>query len=208
MTGAGTTPSPSHLSPSQRLYGKVSRTDRARQKGQEPCVIWFTGLSGAGKSTTAIALEHRLVAQGRHTYLLDGDELREGLSSDLSFDDTGRSENIRRLGEVARLFTEAGLIVITAFISPFRLERDQARKLIPEGKFVEVYVETPLTVCEQRDPKNLYQRARQGKINNFTGIDSRYEAPETPEVTINTASLSTEQAVDAIMRYLHEGGIL
>ena len=208
MTGAGTTPRPSHTSPSQRLYGKISRADRARQKGQSPCVIWFTGLSGSGKSTTAKALEHRLIEQGLHTYLLDGDELRKGLSSDLSFDDQARSENIRRLGEVARLFTEAGLIVITAFISPFRLEREQARKLMPQGEFIEVYVETPLAICEERDPKKLYQRARQGEINNFTGIDSRYEPPETPEITINTGDLSTEHAVDVIMSYLHKGGIL
>jgi adenylyl-sulfate kinase len=186
----------------------VSRTERAAQKKQQPCVIWFTGLSGAGKSTVANALEGELFRQGFHSYLLDGDNIRMGLNKDLGFSDAERVENIRRIGEVAKLFADAGLIALTAFISPFRADRDLVRKIMPEGQFFEVYVHAPLDVCESRDPKGLYKKARAGQIKNFTGIDSPYEAPEKPELTINTGELSIEQSVQKLLGFLKEKGKL
>ncbi|MDP9141752.1 MAG: adenylyl-sulfate kinase [Pseudomonadota bacterium] len=186
----------------------VSRDDRAVQKNQKPCVIWFTGLSGAGKSTVANALEGELFRQGHHSYLLDGDNVRLGLNKDLGFTDSDRVENIRRIGEVAKLFADAGLIVLTAFISPFRADRDLIRKLMPEGEFFEVHVHAALDVCESRDPKGLYKKARAGQIKNFTGIDSPYEAPEKAELTINTGELSIEQSVQKLLVFLKERGKL
>ncbi|MEQ1440405.1 adenylyl-sulfate kinase [Fontimonas sp. SYSU GA230001] len=186
----------------------VSRAERAAQKKQKPCVIWFTGLSGAGKSTIANALEGELFRLGFHSYLLDGDNIRHGLNKDLGFSDAERVENIRRIGEVAKLFADAGLIALTAFISPFRADRDLVRKIMPEGEFFEVYVHAPLDVCESRDPKGLYKKARAGQIKNFTGIDSPYEAPEHPDLTINTGELSIEQSVHTLLAFLKEKGKL
>lgn len=181
--------------------GRVDRGQRASIKCQEPCVIWFTGLSGAGKSTLAEALERSLLAAGRHTYLLDGDCLRQGLNRDLDFSEAARQENIRRAGEVAALMLDAGLIVIAAFISPFRTDRDAVRARVP-GRFIEVFVDTPLTVCEQRDPKGLYRRARAGLIPDFTGIDSPFEAPQAAELRIDTSQCAVEAAVLQILDYL------
>ncbi len=179
----------------------VECTQRALSKQQEPCVIWFTGLSGAGKSTLAEALESSLQAAGLHTYLLDGDRLRLGLNRDLGFSEQERQENIRRAGEVAALMAEAGLIVLAAFISPFRADRDAVRQLLP-GRFVEVFIDTPLHVCEARDPKGLYRRARAGLIHNFTGLDSPFEAPQAAELRFDTSSCSVEEAVQQIHDYL------
>lgn len=179
----------------------VECNQRALGKQQEPCVIWFTGLSGAGKSTLAEALESSLQAAGLHTYLLDGDRLRLGLNRDLGFSEQERQENIRRAGEVAALMTEAGLIVLAAFISPFRADRDAVRQLLP-GRFVEVFIDTPLHVCEARDPKGLYRRARAGLIQNFTGLDSPFEAPQAAELRFDTSSCSVEEAVQQIHDYL------
>src|SRR5260221_1697154 len=159
----------------------VNKTVRASQKGQKPAVLWFTGLSGAGKSTIANLVEKKLLAQGRHTYLLDGDNVRHGLNRDLGFTDAERVENIRRVAEVARLMVDAGLIVLVSFISPFRSERRMARDLMGPGEFLEVYVDTPLAIAEQRDVKGLYAKARRGEVKNFTGIDSPYEDPQAAE---------------------------
>jgi len=179
----------------------VECDQRALSKQQEPCVIWFTGLSGAGKSTLAEALESSLQAAGLHTYLLDGDRLRLGLNRDLGFSEQERQENIRRAGEVAALMVDAGLIVLAAFISPFRADRDAVRQLVP-GRFVEVFIDTPLHVCEARDPKGLYRRARAGLIQNFTGLDSPFEAPQAAELRFDTSSCSVEEAVQQIHDYL------
>ena len=184
----------------------VSRAERAAQKKQQPCVIWFTGLSGAGKSTVANALEGELFRKGYHSYLLDGDNIRFGLNKDLGFSDTDRVENIRRIGEVAKLFADAGLIVVTAFISPFRADRDMVRKLLPEGEFFEIHVHAALDVCEGRDPKGLYKKARAGEIKNFTGIDSPYEPPVNPELVLDTGALSIEQSVDKLLAFLKDKG--
>jgi len=186
----------------------VNKTARAAMKGQKPVVLWFTGLSGSGKSTIANLVEKSLAAEGKHTYLLDGDNVRHGLNKDLGFTDADRVENIRRIGEAARLFVDAGLIVLTAFISPFRSERRMARELMDEGEFLEVFVDTPIEVCMQRDPKGLYEKAKAGKIRNFTGIDSPYEPPEKPEMTVRTVESSAEAHAQAIVRYLRERGYL
>ena len=180
----------------------VDRAAHAALKGQQPKILWFTGLSGSGKSTIANALEKKLHANGKHTFLLDGDNVRHGLNKDLGFTDADRIENIRRIGEVAKLMTDAGLIVLTAFISPFRAERDMVRALVPAGDFIEVHVDTPLDVAERRDVKGLYKKARAGKLKNFTGIDSPYEPPETPEIVVNTTELSADEAADVIISYL------
>ena len=177
----------------------VSRETHARIKGQKPAVLWFTGLSGAGKSTIANLVEKRLVARGRHTFLLDGDNVRMGLTRDLGFSDADRIENIRRVGEVAKLMADAGLIVLTAFISPFRAERQLVREMLPEGEFVEIFVDTPLAEAEKRDVKGLYAKARAGEIANFTGIGAPYEAPESPDIRIDTTQLSAEQAAELIV---------
>ena len=165
----------------------ITKDDRAKQKNQVPKCIWLTGLSGSGKSTLANALEVALTEQGKHTYLLDGDNVRHGLNKNLGMSDEDRTENIRRVSEVAKLMVDAGLVVITAFISPFRADRDAARALFEDGEFVEVFADAPLEECEKRDPKGLYKKARGGEIKEFTGIDSPYEAPANAEVVINTA---------------------
>jgi bifunctional enzyme CysN/CysC len=182
----------------------VTKETRARAKGQIPAVLWFTGLSGAGKSTIANLVEKKLLADGRHTYLLDGDNVRHGLNRDLGFTDAERVENIRRVSEVARLMADAGLIVLVSFISPFRSERQMARDMMAPGEFMEVYVETPLALAEQRDVKGLYAKARRGELSNFTGIDSPYEAPETPEIRVDTSKFSAEQSADLIVRRLYD----
>lgn len=182
----------------------ITKLDRAEQKQQKPCLIWFTGLSGSGKSTVANALEQQLYIEGHHTYLLDGDNIRHGLSNDLGFSDKDRVENIRRIGEAGKLFVDAGLIVMTAFISPFKSDRDIARSLVEESEFIEIYMSTSLAVCEQRDPKGLYKKARAGIIPHFTGIDSEYEMPTHPEITLDAALDSTEECVIKIMAFLKQ----
>jgi bifunctional enzyme CysN/CysC len=180
----------------------VSKASRAAQKGQKGRVVWLTGLSGAGKSTIANLVEKRMQADGRHTYLLDGDNVRHGLNKDLGFTEEDRVENIRRVAEVSKLMVDAGLIVLVSFISPFRAERRMARELMEDGEFVEVYVATPLSVAEQRDVKGLYAKARAGELKNFTGIDSPYEEPEHAEITVDTTTLSPEQAAEEIVAWL------
>jgi bifunctional enzyme CysN/CysC len=186
----------------------VDKPARASLNGHRGCVVWFTGLSGAGKSTIANLLERKLHSLGCHTYLLDGDNVRHGLNKDLGFTDADRVENIRRIAEVARLMADAGLIVLVASISPFRSERRMARELVEEGEFVEVFVDTPLDVAEARDPKHLYAKARRGEIRNFTGIDSPYEPPEAPELRIGTTATSPGAAVDLIRQALSSRRIL
>jgi adenylylsulfate kinase len=186
----------------------VTKTERAALKAQNPCVLWFTGLSGSGKSTIANAVETKLLGMKKHTYLLDGDNIRHGLNSGLGFSDADRIENIRRIGEVAKLFVDAGTIVLTAFISPFQSDRDRVRALVEEGEFIEVFVDTPLAVCEKRDPKGLYKKARAGEIPNFTGIDSPYEAPRTPEVHIRNENITVEEAALQVIDYLETKGYL
>ena len=182
----------------------VTKEVRAQRLGQRPLVLWFTGLSGAGKSTIANLVEKKLHAMGRHSYLLDGDNLRHGLNKDLGFTEADRVENIRRVAEVARLMVDAGLIVLTAFISPFRAERDMARSLVGPGEFLEIFVDTPLDVAETRDVKGLYRKARRGELQNFTGIDSPYEAPEAPELVVNTVECSADEAADRVIAMLQE----
>jgi bifunctional enzyme CysN/CysC len=180
----------------------VNKQAHADLKGQKPCVLWFTGLSGAGKSTIANMVEKKLCAMGRHTYLLDGDNVRHGLNKDLGFTEADRVENIRRVGEVARLMVDAGLIVLVSFISPFRSERRMARGLVESDEFFEVFVDTPINVAEARDPKGLYKKARRGELKNFTGIDSPYEPPENAEIRIDTTGVSPEQAAELIVQHL------
>ena len=187
-----------------RQHLDVSRETHAALKGQKPAVLWFTGLSGSGKSTIANIVEKKLAARGRHTFLLDGDNIRHGLNRDLGFTEADRIENIRRVGEVARLMADAGLIVLTAFISPFRAERHMVRRMLPEGEFIEVFVDTPIEDAERRDPKGLYAKARAGEILNFTGIDSPYEVPENAEIHIDTMAMSAEEAADRIVAELIE----
>ena len=179
---------------------QVCKYDRSSIKYQHPLVVWFTGLSGSGKSTLANALEFELHRHGRHTYLLDGDNLRHGLNKDLGFTEQDRTENIRRIGEVARLMVDAGLIVIAAFISPYRRDRQMLRKLVAPGEFLEVYVNTPIEVCEQRDPKGLYKLARSGSIRNFTGIDAPYEKPVDPCVRVDTSRMNLKEALQTVQR--------
>jgi adenylyl-sulfate kinase len=183
---------------------KVVRSQRAENKNQKPCLLWFTGLSGSGKSTIANALDVALHNRGYHTFLLDGDNVRYGLCNDLGFSDEGRVENIRRIGEVSKLFADAGLIVLSAFISPFTSDRRLVRKLFPAGEFIEVFMDAPLETCESRDPKGLYQKARAGQIKHFTGIDSPYEAPTHPELRLDTSRMSVDDCVDALVAYLLE----
>jgi len=186
----------------------VTKDERSKQKRQRPCVLWFTGLSGSGKSTISGAVEQKLFELGHHTYLLDGDNVRHGLNKDLGFSDSHRVENIRRIGELSKLMIDAGLLVMTAFISPFKADRQLVKDLMQEHEFVEVYMDTSLEVCEQRDPKGLYKKARSGQIKNFTGIDSEYEIPENPELIINTAELSIEECADKIIAYLKDNKII
>ncbi len=184
----------------------VNKAARAAQMGQKPCLLWFTGLSGAGKSTIANLVDKRLHADGRCTYVLDGDNVRHGLNKDLGFTDADRVENIRRIAEVAKLMVDAGLIVGAAFISPFRAERQMARALLGAAEFVEIYIDTPLGVAEERDPKGLYKKARRGDLKNFTGIDSPYEPPENPELRIDTTNTSPEEAAEKVIAFLQQRG--
>lgn len=186
----------------------VSKQTRAALKGQKPCVVWFTGLSGAGKSTLANHVEAMLAAHGRHTYLMDGDNIRHGLNKDLGFTSADRVENIRRIGEVSKLFVDAGLIVLCAFISPFRAERAQVRGLLGDDEFIEVFVDAPLSVCEARDPKGLYAKSRAGLLPNFTGIDSPYERPENPDLVLDTASSSVDALAERVLALLAARGRL
>jgi len=186
----------------------VNKAARAAVMGQRPCVLWYTGLSGAGKSTIANLVDRRLHGARHCTYVLDGDNVRHGLNRDLGFTDADRVENIRRVAEVAKLMVDAGLIVSTAFISPFRAERQMARKLVGEGEFIEIFVATPLEEAERRDPKGLYKKARRGDLKNFTGIDSPYEPPEHPELTIDTTTVTAELAADRVIAYLRERGFV
>jgi bifunctional enzyme CysN/CysC len=186
----------------------VTKASRSLIKGHKPAVLWFTGLSGAGKSTIANIVERKLSAMGAHTYSLDGDNIRQGLNKDLGFTDQDRVENIRRIGEVAKLFVDAGMIVTASFISPFRAERDMVRGLVERGEFFEVFVDTPLHLAEQRDPKGLYKKARAGQIRNFTGIDSPYEPPVSPELRLDTLSGSADALADLVIDHLHQAGII
>ena len=186
----------------------VTKTSRSLIKGHKPAILWFTGLSGAGKSTIANLVERKLSAMGAHTYSLDGDNIRQGLNKDLGFTDADRVENIRRIGEVAKLFVDAGVIVTASFISPFRAERDMVRGLVEKGEFFEVFVDTPLAIAEKRDVKGLYKKARAGQIKNFTGIDSPYEAPIDPELRLDTAHASAEALADQVIDHLRQSGII
>ncbi len=182
----------------------VSPQERSTLKQQQPVVLWFTGLSGSGKSTVANAVEKKLLELGKHSYLLDGDNVRHGLNKDLGFSDEDRVENIRRIGEVAKLFVDSGAIVLTAFISPFISDRTQVRDLLDDGQFLEVFIDTPLEICEQRDPKGLYKKARAGEIKHFTGIDSEYEAPTSAEIHVKTADATIEACAQQIIDTLTE----
>jgi adenylylsulfate kinase len=182
---------------------QLNKEERSAMKEQKPCILWFTGLSGSGKSTIANAVEVKLAQLRKHTYLLDGDNVRYGLNKDLGFSDSDRVENIRRIGEVSNLFADAGIIVLSAFISPFREDREIVRTLAKEGEFIEVFIDAPLEICEQRDPKGLYVKARKGEIPDFTGISSPYEAPEKPEIHIKDG-LSIEESAEVIVDYLHD----
>jgi adenylylsulfate kinase len=188
--------------------GAVTRNDRAQLNGHRGCTVWLTGLSGSGKSTIAGDLEKRLLERGVRTYILDGDNIRHGLNKNLGFSPEDRTENIRRIGEVAKLFTDAGLVAITAFISPYRADRDQVRAIMQAGDFIEVFVDCPVEVCEQRDVKGLYKKARAGEIKEFTGISAPYEAPAKAELTINTAGQSVEESAKQILEYLERQGIV
>jgi len=186
----------------------VSRGERERIAGHRGCTLWLTGLSASGKSTIANLLDAVLAQRGARSFVLDGDNIRHGLNKDLGFSPADRTENIRRIGEVAKLFTEAGVIVITAFISPYRADRDQVRKIMKEGDFVEVFVRAPLAVCEQRDPKGLYKKARAGEVKEFTGISAPYEEPERPEVVIDSGGKSAEACAESLFAFLVERGVL
>jgi len=186
----------------------VSKNERSQLKKQKSCILWFTGLSGSGKSTVANAVETKLLELEKHTYLLDGDNIRMGLNKGLTFSDKDRIENIRRIGEVAKLFVDSGTIVLTAFISPFISDREQVRELVNNGEFVEIFVDTPLDICEKRDPKGLYKKARNGEIPNFTGISSPYEVPLNPELIIKNDGISIEEAANVVIKYLKEKGYL
>ena len=186
----------------------VVQADREKLLNQKGCVIWFTGLSGSGKSTLALEVENKLHQRGHLTYVLDGDNIRHGLNKNLGFSPEDREENIRRIGEVAKLFNDAGVIAMTAFISPYRTDRDNARDLLDAGRFVEVFVDCPLEVCEARDTKGLYQKARAGEIKEFTGISAPYEAPVQPELTVNTSELTLEECTDRVIARLENIGLI
>jgi len=186
----------------QRLT--IDKSARAALKYQSPCILWFTGLSGSGKSSVSNMVETKLLSLGHHTYLLDGDNVRHGLSKDLGFSAEDRVENIRRIAEVSKLMVDAGLIVLTAFISPFRSDRQIARALVEEGEFLEVFMDTPLEVAEERDPKGLYKKARRGELKNFTGIDSPYEPPESPDIRLVAGTGSIEEMADRVIAHLEQ----
>lgn len=186
----------------------IDKAARSAQKGHTPALLWFTGLSGSGKSTLAGALEAELIRRGIHTYLLDGDNVRHGLCSDLGFATADRQENLRRVGEVAKLMVDAGLVVLAAFVSPYRAERAAIRARLPEGEFIEVFVDTPLSECEERDPKGLYKKARAGEIKHFTGIDDPYEAPEQAEVHLLNHGVSVQQGVEQLLAQLIARGLI
>ena len=189
--------------------GLVHREQRESRRGHRGAILWFTGLSGAGKSTLANAVEEQLFAEGCVTYVLDGDNVRHGLNGDLGFSPEDRTENIRRIGEVARLFVDAGAIVLTAFISPYRADRDRIREAVTHPRdFIEIFVDCPLDVCEERDPKGLYEKARSGEIPEFTGISAPYEAPENPEICVDTKELGVQEAASRVVEYLRAGGYL
>jgi len=188
--------------------GHVGRRDREALLGQRGATLWLTGLSGSGKSTIAVAAEHALVERGHLAYVLDGDNVRHGLNKNLGFSPADRTENIRRIAEVAKLFTDCGVIVLTSFISPYRADRDAARAIFASGDFVEVFVDASLETCEARDPKGLYKKARAGEIPEFTGISAPYEPPERPELVLDTAALSVEASVAALLRHLEANGYL
>jgi adenylylsulfate kinase len=188
--------------------GHVDRGERERLLKQKGCLIWLTGLSGSGKSTVAYTIEHALVQRGHLAYVLDGDNIRHGLNKNLGFSAEDREENIRRIGEVGKLFVDTGIITLTAFISPYRADRDKARALLKPGEFVEVFMDAPIEVCETRDPKGLYKKARAGEIKGFTGIDDPYEAPLKPELVIKTATVSPQDASATIIQYLEGCGLL
>lgn len=196
---------PRNLTPHESL---ITRADRTRILGHGGCVVWMTGLSGSGKSSLAAEVERRLMNQDVHCFVLDGDNVRHGLNSDLGFSEEDRGENIRRVGEVARLFVEAGCVILTSFISPFREDRNRVRSLFAEGEFFEVYVRCPLDLCESRDPKGLYAQARNGEITEFTGIDSPYEEPEEPEIVLDTSELSVEDCAGRIIDMLSGSAII
>lgn len=189
-------------------HATVSRKLREERNGHKGCVIWFTGLSGSGKSTLAHALEDRLFKMNYQTYVLDGDNVRHGLCGDLGFSEADRRENIRRIGETAKLFSEAGVIVLSAFISPFKRDRESVRKLLPHGDFHEIYCQASLEICEERDVKGLYKKARQGLIKDFTGISSPYESPLNPELSVNTGDDSIDESVDALINYLRSRSVI
>ena len=186
----------------------VSSADRAKLNGHTGCVLWFTGLSGCGKSTIANTVDHLLNSQGVHTYVLDGDNVRHGLNKNLGFSPEDRTENIRRIGEVAKLFADAGVVTLTAFISPYRADRDQVREIMPEGSFIEVYVNASLETCEKRDPKGLYKKARAGEIKGFTGIDAPYEEPEKAELVLDSDNKGIDELAKEVVEYLKANGKL
>ncbi len=185
-------------------HGKITKENRIELMNQKGVTIWLTGLSGAGKSTIAVELEHALLENKHLAYILDGDNVRHGLNKNLGFSPEDRSENIRRIGEVAKLFTDANIITITAFISPYRQDRDNVRKLLKDGEFIEVYIKCPIEVCEHRDTKGLYKKAREGVVKEFTGISAPYEEPLHPELTVDTSKMSVEESTKAILGYLEE----
>jgi adenylylsulfate kinase len=189
-------------------HSTVTRAARAHQRGHRSAILWFTGLSGAGKSTLANAVNSALFEQGLACYVLDGDNIRHGLCKDLGFSDAAREENIRRIGEVAKLFVDAGVVALTAFVSPFKADRDKVRALVPAGDFIEIHCAADLGVCEQRDTKGLYAKARAGEIKEFTGISSPYEAPEAPELKVDTGSQTLEESVAQVLTYLQAEGII
>lgn len=196
---------------SQNIYwhhGNITRSDRERARGHKGVTLWLTGLSGSGKSTISVRLEEKLFELGCSTFVLDGDNVRHGLNKDLGFSPKDRTENIRRIGEVAKLFTQGGVIVSTAFISPYRADRDQVRAIMDKGDFVEIYVDAPIEVCESRDPKGLYKKARAGQIPEFTGISAPYEAPESPELIVRSGDFSLEECVDQIITFLRGNGYI
>jgi adenylylsulfate kinase len=187
-------------------HGKITKVDRVKLLNQKGVTIWLTGLSGSGKSTIAVELEHALIENRHQAYILDGDNIRHGLNKNLGFSHEDRTENIRRIGEVARLFTDASIITIAAFISPYREDRDAVRRLLNDGEFIEVYVECPLDVCEERDTKGLYKKARAGEVKDFTGISAPYEEPLNPELTIDSSKLTVVESTREILNYLEEKG--